>query len=221
MRGRRQAIVGRVGNAAKVETLCRGSHAGLFAVSGNENGRGPVAAFAAIADGKQGADDVAHHVVQKGVTADIHCDPAVRFADVDVVDAAPWGFRLAFGGAEGAEVVFTNERLRGLVHEQGVEWLFVPMAALRPKRARLSAVADEVAVMAGGGAVTRMEVVSNGGDPLQADIGGQVAVRAGQPGEGAAFSTCAVACTPASVRPAQVVVMVSAATWLRARSICS
>jgi len=75
----------------------------------------------AFADVNQGADDVAHHVMQKRVGDELEHDIVAAPADIQMFEIAHRRFRLAFGRAKCTEVVLANEVARGRAHAFNIE----------------------------------------------------------------------------------------------------
>ena len=135
--------------------------------------------------------------------------------------------RLAFGRAEGAEVVLADERLRGEPHRVAVERAKGPAGQAGLERRPHRRLEQQVDVAAADRAGARMKARRHEAAPLHGDVGRQVAVGAAHPGIDGAngdsvskWTTWFSACTPASVRPAQIDLsgvsanaLIAASTW--------
>src|SRR3546814_15111385 len=88
-----------------------------------------------LPDFDQGADDVAHHVMQERIADDVDRDEFAHAAHVDATHFANRAWRLALRIAKGREVAFADQRLCGRVHRVGVDRLPPvrrPLARARP-----------------------------------------------------------------------------------------
>ena len=112
-----------------------------------------------VADVDQRADHRAHLPVQERQRADIERDRVAVAHDVEPVEGADRRFRLALDVAEGGEVVPADQRPRGLAHGVHVEPRLHPPGAAAIEGERRAAVDDPIEIMAGAGAVARVEIV--------------------------------------------------------------
>ena len=114
------------------------------------------------------ADDIAHHVVQEGIRLHLDHDLIAAALDRDRLQVAPRMRRLAVHGAERAEVVLADQRLRGGVHRVGVERQALPAQVLAAQRRAHRAVEDAIAVAARARGKARVEIVGHRHAPAHA-----------------------------------------------------
>src|SRR5690606_29671417 len=108
-----QAMDGRIQRTEEHQPGGRRGRAGEAAVAPGQQFADPVLAPRAGADLEQRTDDVAHHVVQEGVGLDVDRNHVAFAPDGDALQFAPRVAGLALAGAERAEIVLAQERLRG------------------------------------------------------------------------------------------------------------
>src|SRR5208283_621811 len=107
----------------------------------------------------EGADERTHLMMQERRGARENLDLVVLTAHVEPIERADRRARLAFAGAVGRKVEFSDERLRRPMHRLGVEQtLHVPHAPARQRRRR-APIEDEIAVVAHLGGKARLELV--------------------------------------------------------------
>jgi hypothetical protein len=130
----------------------------------------------------QAARDIAHHVIQKGIGRHIqrHLVTVARHRDrLDFPD----GVRgLAVAGAEGTEIMLTEQVKGGNMHGVCIQGLADPAGSMMIERRANPAVQYPVPVTTGKGAEASVEVVIDRADPQNADAFGQVTVQAQHPG---------------------------------------
>ena len=127
-------------------------------------------------DFKEGADDDPHHVAEEAAAADIDGDEIAVALEVEGVDLALGGSRIAITGAKAGKVVPADKGARRFLHGGEIEILpNVPGSARRgggPNRGVVDAVAVPFAV----GGVAGVKVGALLGDLLNGDIVGEEAV---------------------------------------------
>ena len=185
-------------------------HAGV-ALAGPSNDRRPRGIVAALADGDQRAHERADHRVAERVGTD------GRLQEVVVPALAVQREKGADGGralallAEGGEVVLAEQWLGGGVHGVDVELARPVDDMAAGERVGRPAVGQPVHVAPLEGGEAGVEAVRRRPERAEPDVVGQEAPQAAGEdvdlGVASSRSTCATwprACTPASVRPAQV-----------------
>src|SRR5262249_45038631 len=113
-----------------------------------------------IAHELQGADHRAHLVMQKRPSRDLDADDLAVAGYFEAVERFHWRWRLAFGRAEGGEVMIADESSRGLVHRLGIEGAEYTPGAIALKRKRCAAVDNAVEVGPRLGREAGVEVLS-------------------------------------------------------------
>src|SRR5690606_36109222 len=151
----------RVVDPRKIETVGRSERAAARAVARIEGGAEVARAPLALPHELQRPHHGAHLMVQEAARARGDDDEIELARDVEPVERLDRRLGLAFGGAEGGEVVLAENELSGFVHRGSVEVHGnVPDAA--PVEGRPGpAVEDAVLVVAGGGGKTRLERVGH------------------------------------------------------------
>src|SRR3954454_23235722 len=113
--------MGFVFNLLEVQALGAEGRRSAASVSRKKNFSYPRWRMLALADVDQRANDVPHHMVEKGVRADHETERLPLSRNRELMDRAHRRLRLAFGGAEGGEVVLADKKLRRLAHRLKVE----------------------------------------------------------------------------------------------------
>ena len=168
---------------------------------------------APLPDRQQQADDVAHHVVQERIGGDVDREPIAAARHPQRVQPPHRRARLALGGAKRAEVVLADQRLRRLpAWRRASSGRCTSSARPRRQRRARDAVEDQIAV----GARERADS-AHGSDRAPRAPSSRLMSRgrwllapSSQARSAAHAPWCrnappaARACTPASVRPAQM-----------------
>ncbi len=111
-----------------------------------------------LADELETPDHRPDLIVQERASAGLDTDLVARRRDDEAIERPHRRFCLALGGAEGREVVASDERLRGLRHGRGIEVDGQPPDAIALERWRSTAREDTIEVMARRGAEAGVEV---------------------------------------------------------------
>ena len=180
--GRWNAIGLRVVHVMQIQSPCRRRYPGLAAVAGFEHFLEPFDRRSPVTDGQQTADNVACHVMKERVATNMDAHPGGMATNKKGHNEAERVSRLTPRGAKGAEIMFSEKRLRGPRHFLRIERLAMPMAAMTKQRRRLSAVGDQITIMAAACIVTGVKILTHGNNRLQTDIGRQTGIATGKPG---------------------------------------
>ena len=148
---------------------------------------GPLDRFPALADADQGAGDIAHHIVQKPVCADVEPEPRAGALEAQAPDGSLRAFRLTAGRSEGTEIMPPKQRFGGLLHIfEGKSCVLPGDPPVKIGRAHLT-VQYHIAVTALQRAESGVERVVHRLRPQQRNIIRQVGVDAANPGTPVAF----------------------------------
>ena len=120
-------------------------------------------------------------MVQKGVGADIHNHQPAAALDTASVYVAIRGFSLATRCAECAEILLTQQKVAGFVHQIEVQGMPVPRHQAIERRRLGRRIAYDVAITTLCRTKTGVEIGTHGCRPVHSDIIGQVSIRAQNP----------------------------------------
>lgn len=143
---------------------------------------GPLHRTLAGTNGHQHPGDVAHHVMQEGIGADVQHDHFAVPGHTQVMDLLDRRLGLALPRAKGAEIVSAEQILRGFGHALLIQRPVIPGHLLvEVGRANL-VVVDHITITPGNGLETRMEIRRHDLGPTDTDVVRQVDVGAHDPG---------------------------------------
>lgn len=147
----------------------------------------PGGGLPAAADLDQRADDVSHHVLQEGIGGKFEANQVAAAADLELAQHLDRRFRLAFGGAKCAEIMFADQALRGLLHRAFIKSPVIPAYATAKEPRALRTVKQPVHVAPAGCGKTRMKLRVHHARPVHGDSIGQQRVAAPDPCAGRAL----------------------------------
>jgi len=179
---RRQPPVRRVFDPGEIQACRRDRRRGASAVAAGEQFGNPLRRVFAFADIDQGADDVPHHVLQKGIGAKIENQHVIVTDDIGLMQRLQWRLGLTFGGAKSREVVLSQQQPRGTLHRVDIERTVVPADAAMIERRPHRMVAQQIAVAARESGETRVELRSDRLRPAYRHGVWQVGIGAAHPG---------------------------------------
>ena len=136
----------------------------------------------ALADIDQAADQVAHHVVEKGIGGEVEQNILAACFNPDFPHILDRRLGLALGGAEGGKVMLAQKELRPLPHCLHIQGLVKPAHLAGKQRGTHRVVEQQVAVTSGYRAETSMEFITHRPRPQYADTVGQQGIDAANPG---------------------------------------
>ena len=140
----------------------------------------------APAHAQQSTDNVAHHVVQKGIGGHFNAQQRVAAPDLKRLDAPHRGARLTLSGSIGTEVMLTQQIRRRLTHRLGIERRVDHQCAAGSQSGAAVPVEQEISITAPQRAVPRMKSLADGLHPAQTHFSRQGTVGAEQPRAGTA-----------------------------------